>query len=131
MNFFLDVRIDHDLRPPAVGTEQLRCGAKQATDQGALFIHFTAIFSQMRAAQIGQRRIAFLCAFIRQPRHLLSRGRHRAAAIVTAGYAGKLGYPPSEKSDFLAIACHGLSLFLQRAEIQQGGDDFVCRMRRN
>ena len=108
MNFFLDLGVYHDFRAPAVWADQLRCGAKQAANQRALFIHFAAVFTQVGAAQVGKGAIVLCRAFSRQSCHFVGGGCHRTAAVMAAGYALERRYPSPEKFYFLAIAGHVL-----------------------
>lgn len=108
MNFFLDLGVNHDFRTPAVWADQLRCGSKQAANQRALFIYFAAVFPQMGTTQVGKREIVLRRAFSRQSCHFVGGGRHRTAAVMTAGYALERRYPSPEKFYFLAIAGHVL-----------------------
>lgn len=102
----LYLRIDHHLRPLAIRTGESWRRSEQAADQRAYCIDLASIVTQVRAAQIGKRRLMFLVAFDWKPCHLFRGGGYRPAAIVTTGFALERGNMLSEKPDFLAVACH-------------------------
>ena len=106
MNPFLDLRCDHRLRPPAMGAGQSRCGPEQAADQRPFPIDLAPGVSQVRTTQRRQRRLVHCLALDRQPSHLFAGGRHRPAAVMTAGNAFEGGNALAKKADFLVVSGH-------------------------
>ena len=83
----LNAWVDHPLGSTAIRTGESRRGSEQTTDQRALIVDLTTILAKVRAVQVGKRCRMLRFAFDRQPCHLFTGGRHRPAAIVTAGLA--------------------------------------------
>jgi len=65
MDLLLDARIEQHLGALAIGAGKLWRGSEEAADQWALGVDLAAVFSQVRAAEIGQRRRVFRSAFDR------------------------------------------------------------------
>jgi hypothetical protein len=109
VNLPFNSRIDHDLGPHAIRTgESWRC-AEQTADQWTFRVDLASIVTQVRAAQIGERRLMFFVVFDWKPCHLFGRGGHRPAAVMTSGFALKRRNTLAEKFDFLTVACHRLN----------------------
>lgn len=67
MYFLFDARIDHQIRPMAIGARQLWRGPEQAANKRALRVDFAAAFTKMRATEIGQRSVVFCGGFNGKP----------------------------------------------------------------
>lgn len=106
VNLFFNLWVDHNIGPFSSRTGKARRGAKQPTNQRPFSINFTSILTQMRATQIGQRRLMFHFALHRKRCHLYGRCSHRSAAIMTPRLTLEAGDVVSKETDFLAITCH-------------------------
>ena len=70
VDLLLNFRIDHYLRPIAIGAWKAWCGAEQAADQRAIRIDLASIFSKVWAVQLGKGCLMSRAAFDRKVSHL-------------------------------------------------------------
>ena len=106
MHQFFSAGVDQLHRSPPVGARQGRCGAEQAANQRAFFVHRAAVGAQMHTVQLVHGRFLLGGCLARQARHFFRRGGHRSAAVMATRYALKRWYLLAQEADFMTVAAH-------------------------
>ena len=105
-NLRLYYRIGQHVWLPAMRTSKRVDSTEQSANQWTFIVHVTAVFTEMYTLPLSEGFFAIDVAFDRQPRHLLRRGSHRAAAVVATRDAFKRRNSSSKKSYRLTVCAH-------------------------